>query len=87
VYDFHFFHDVDHPTIRRLRVQFADALATHPPRFVLLFEEGWPGGGYERVASFPALAAILATYTIETSGEGYRVLARPSTTAPSAAAR
>ncbi len=87
VYDFHFFHDVDHPTIRGLRRQFADALATHPPRFVLLFEEGWPGGGYERVASFPALAAILATYTVETSGEGYRVLARPSTTAPRAAAR
>ena len=87
VYDFHFFHDVDHPTIRGLRAQFAESLATRPPRFVLFFEEGWPGGGYERVGSFPELAAILSTYTVEDSGDGYRVLARATTPPPRAAAR
>jgi hypothetical protein len=68
---------VSHPTIRALRAEFADAFAAHPPRFVVLFEEGWPGGGYERVRGFPALARMLATYTVDTAGDGYRVLARP----------
>ncbi len=85
VYDFHFFHDVDHPTIRGLRAQFATALSARPPRFVVLFEEGWPRGGYERVASFPALADVLARYRVEDAGEGYRVLTRAESTARAAA--
>lgn len=87
VYDFHFFHDPGHPTIRGLRAELAAALAAHPPRFVVLFEEGWPGGGYERVEGFPALARVLADYTVEASGDGYRVLARRGAAAATAASR
>ncbi len=76
VYDFHFYHDVETATIRALRAELMAALAARPPRFVVLFEEGWPAGGYERVARFPALAAWLGRARLETEGDGYRIYAR-----------
>jgi hypothetical protein len=68
LYDFHFFHDEEAPAIRALRGELVRDLAAHPPRFVVLFDRGWPVGGPERIARFPALARWLE--------EGYR--ARPS---------
>jgi hypothetical protein len=78
VYDFHFFHDVETPIVRALRAELIRGLDARPPRFVVLFEQGWPAGGYERIAAFPDLAARLAgRYDIlETSAAGYRVYAK-----------
>jgi hypothetical protein len=71
IYDFHFFHDSGHPTIQALRTEFARALAARPPRFIVLFERGWPAGGYERVERFPELARALRAYAVDARGEGY----------------
>jgi hypothetical protein len=60
IYDFHFFHDLDHPTIRALRAELVTALEAAPPRLIVLFVDGWPAGGVERVRTFPALAERLA---------------------------
>jgi hypothetical protein len=77
VYDFHFFHDVDHPTIRALRAEFVRDLDARPPRFVVLFERGWPDGRYDRVARFPELAERLARgYTEVRRRPGYMILAK-----------
>jgi hypothetical protein len=76
VYDFHFFHDVDAPMIRRLRAELVASLDARPPRAIVLFERGWPAGGYERVARFPELAARLARYRFAAQGDGYRLYAR-----------
>jgi hypothetical protein len=78
VYDFHFFHDVETPIVRGFRAELIRDLEAHPPRFVVLFEEGWPAGGYERITGFPELAARLSGgYEIlETSAAGYRIYAK-----------
>ena len=35
---------------------------------------GWPAGGYDRVRTFPELAARLATrYTVVAARDGYRI--------------
>jgi hypothetical protein len=77
VYDFHFFHDVDHPTIRALRAEFVRDLDARPPRLMVLFERGWPDGQYDRVARFPELAERLArSYTEVRRRPGYMILAK-----------
>jgi hypothetical protein len=77
LYDFHFFHDVDHPFVRRLRAELLAALAARPPRFIVLFREGWPAGGYERLAAFAELARRLEEdYRLVHEGDGYRVYAQ-----------
>ncbi|MEK7385581.1 MAG: hypothetical protein AABZ83_03995 [candidate division NC10 bacterium] len=43
---------------------------------VVLFEEGWPVGGYERVARFPDLAERLGRYRVDARRDGYIVYAR-----------
>jgi hypothetical protein len=68
VYDFHFFHDIDAPAIRALRAELASGLDLRAPRYIVLFRRGWPAGGEERVATFPALARRLET--------GYAMVAR-----------
>lgn len=74
LYDFHFFHDVDAPVVRALRAELIRGLDAAPPRFVVLFERGWPAGGYERLRAFPELAARLATrYTVVAARDGYRI--------------
>jgi hypothetical protein len=74
LYDFHFFHDVDTPVVRALRGELIRGLDAAPPRFVVLFERGWPAGGYDRVRAFPELAARLATrYTVVAARDGYRI--------------
>jgi hypothetical protein len=77
VYDFHFHHDVESAYVQRLRAEFLAALDRRPPRFVVLFERGWPGGGYERVARFPGLAGRLASrYIVAVEGDGFRIHAK-----------
>ena len=74
IYDFHFHHDVDHPYVRRLRDELMGALRARPPRAVVLFEQGWPTGGYERLADFPALERWLRDgYRLTEEGDGYRL--------------
>ena len=76
IYDFHFFHDADHPTIRALRDELIRDLDTRPPALIVLFEQGWPAGGYERVDAFPALAERLLRYDLVQAGPGYRIHAQ-----------
>jgi hypothetical protein len=76
LYDFHFFHDTDHPTIRTLRAELIRDLDATPPALIVVFEEGWPSGGYERFASFPELAVRLERYDLVQAGPGYRVHAQ-----------
>ena len=77
IYDFHFFHDVERPIIQRFRAEFVRDLRAHPPRAIVVFEEGWPRGGYERLATFPALRALLDhEYELDGNGPGYRIYAK-----------
>jgi len=63
--------------VRALREELVRGLDARPPRFVVLFERGWPDGGYERVASFPALAERLAgRYRVAVRGDGFVIHAR-----------
>jgi hypothetical protein len=74
LYDFHFHHDVDHPYVRRLRAELMEALRTGPPGAVVVFRQGWPAGGYERLAGFPELQHWLAAgYRLAEEGDGYRL--------------
>jgi hypothetical protein len=77
VYDFHFFHDVEAPIVRALRGELIRGLDAMPPRFIVLFEHGWPAGGYDRVQTFAELAERLATrYVILEQAAGYRIYAK-----------
>jgi len=77
LYDFHFFHDEDSPVVQRLRAEFIRQLDAHPPRVIVLFERGWPAGGYERVERFPALAARLRErYEPPVTRADYRLYAK-----------
>ena len=77
IYDFHFFHDVGHPTIEGLRDELVRDLAARPPRFVVLFARGWPGGGLDRFQRFSALAQFLETgYRTSVRRDGYVILER-----------
>ena len=76
IYDFHFYHDVETRTVRRLREEFLAGFDAHPPKFVVLFERGWPAGGYERVETFAGLRLRLSAYRVDRRGDGYIVYAR-----------
>jgi hypothetical protein len=76
IYDFHFYHDRETPTVKRLREEFLAGFDAHPPKFVVLFERGWPHGGYERVDEFPGLRQRLLGYRVDRRGDGYIVYAR-----------
>jgi hypothetical protein len=75
IYDFHFFHDVDHPTIQQLRGELVRELAAQPPRFVVVFDRGWPSGTLDRLAGFPALSHLLEErYAVVQRRPGYVIL-------------
>jgi hypothetical protein len=76
LYDFHFFHDRDHPTIQALRAELIRGLDARPPALIVTFEEGWPAGGYERLDTFPGLAERLRGYDLVETGRGYRIHAQ-----------
>jgi hypothetical protein len=42
----------------------------------VLFERGWPAGGYARVEAFEGLRRRLAGYRVDRRGDGYIVYAR-----------
>jgi len=74
LYDFPFHHDVGHPYVRRLRAELMGALQTRPPVAVVVFEQGWPAGGYERLAGFPELQRWLSEgYRLAEESDGYRL--------------
>ena len=77
LYDFHFYHDVDHPTIQALRSEFVDALRRTPPAFFILFEQTWLHPGYDRVREWPALQGLLDRgYALKWEGSSYRIYAK-----------
>jgi len=76
LYDFHFYHDRQSRIVERLREEFVAGFDAHPPKFVVLFERGWPAGGYERVEEFPGLWLRLSTYRVDRRRDGYIVYAR-----------
>ncbi|OLE36816.1 MAG: hypothetical protein AUG00_09780 [Candidatus Rokubacteria bacterium 13_1_20CM_2_70_7] len=77
LYDFPLFHDFSAPVIQRLRAEFMRDLGRRPPRFIVLFRRGWPGGGAERVEAFPELHHHLAAaYRLHAQGDGYIVYAK-----------
>jgi len=77
LYDFHFFHDAETAYVRGLRSEFVRALEARPPRFVVMFERGWPRGGYERISGFSELRQWLeGNYALDSQGDGYRIYAR-----------
>jgi hypothetical protein len=76
LYDFHFYHDRQSTMVTRLREELLAGLDARPPKFMVLFERGWPGGGYERVEDFPGLRRRLSTYRVDRRGDGYTVYAR-----------
>ena len=76
LYDFHFFHDASHPVIRALRAELIQGLDAHPPRLIVVFEQGWPAGGWERLDGFPELRERLARYDLVRPGPDYRIYAQ-----------
>jgi len=77
LYDFHFFHDVTTPVVRGLRAELVNALNARPPRFIVVFERGWPDGGAERVDAFPELRQLLdRAYRPDVTGDGYVIHAK-----------
>jgi len=74
LYDFHFFHDERSAVVQTLRAELIGDLDARPPRMIVLFERGWPAGGYDRVERFPALAERLRQrYHPAVAGAGYRI--------------
>lgn len=77
IYDFVFLHDVDAPYIQGLRAELIAGLEAHPPACVVLSERGWPSGGYERYAGFPALMAFIERgYALRADLDGFRIYAQ-----------
>ena len=77
LYDFHFFHDTGTPVVQALRAELIRGLDARPPRLIVLFERGWPAGGYERIATFPELRDRLATrYALVQRRLGYVLYAK-----------
>jgi hypothetical protein len=74
LYEFPFYHDVGHPYVRRLRAELMDALRARPPAAVVMLQQGWPAGGYERLAEFPELERwLLENYRVPEEADGYRL--------------
>jgi hypothetical protein len=60
VYDFPLFTAPHAPITAALRREFIGELDARPPRFIAVFERGWPAGGHERVDHFSELRDRLA---------------------------
>jgi hypothetical protein len=76
VYDFHVLWDPDGaPFVAALRERFLAELRASPPARFLVFKDGWPRAGYERLDLFPELATFLAErYRLERESPVWRVL-------------
>jgi hypothetical protein len=75
LYDFHFYHDVQTPVVQALRAEFLRELDANPPRCIVLLENGYPTGGFERVQGFRELQDRLARYPDVSRGDGYIIYA------------
>ncbi len=73
IYDFHFYHDVTHPYIRKLRHEFITALTNSPPSLILLQKASWPYKGYERIEKFPEFSLVLQRYDLVVENAAYRI--------------
>jgi hypothetical protein len=74
LYDFHFYHHVEHPYIRGLRQQLLDQLRDSRPGAIVLFEHGQAPGDFGRLERFPELAARLAeSYRLAQEGDQFRL--------------
>jgi hypothetical protein len=60
LYDFHFFTAPAAPVTAALRAEFIRDFDARPPRFVAVFERGWPEAGYARLERFPELRDRIA---------------------------
>jgi hypothetical protein len=77
IYDYHFYHHVDDPFIRRIRARFIARLREQPPKFVIhVLDEPRPLGPGTST-EFPELQRFLAEkYSIVRTGHGYEILQR-----------
>ena len=74
LYDFHFYHHVEHPYIRGLRQQLLDQLRVARPGAVVLFEHGQAPGDFGRLERFPELETRLAEgYRLTQEGDQFRL--------------
>jgi hypothetical protein len=80
LYDFPLFHHpADSPMVQSFRREFLETVRARPPAFVVVFEKGWPQGGYERIERFPELSAWLGSqYRVDREGDGYRIYEKRS---------
>jgi hypothetical protein len=60
LYDFPLFTAEQSPITTAFRQEFIRDLDARPPRFIAVFERGWPAGGPERIDRFPELRDRLA---------------------------
>jgi hypothetical protein len=79
IYDFHFYHHVDHPYIRLLREEFMSTLAARPPDLVLQFDS-WRPHGRTCSDQFPELQEFLKDYSMLFETNNASVLYRAGNT-------
>ena len=74
LYDFHFYHDIGHPVIERLRKELVARLDQKPPTFVLAFQDNWLRHDFSRFDEFPELNTLLTRrYRLLREADGYRI--------------
>ena len=79
IYDFMLFKDdPNQPFVRKLREDFLRNMEATPPKYVLFFRVGWPGGaGYERINEFDKFATWFdKNYEIVKERPDYRIYGR-----------
>ena len=78
IYDFHFYHHVNHPYIAQLRREFMAELLAARPRFIVDVhgDKPWPQGP-ETTRDFPALTGFIEEqYRPAQTGQTYRIMER-----------
>jgi hypothetical protein len=79
LYDFHFFHNETAPRIQALRAELVRGLERGRPAAVVVLRDSWRERGYDRLARFPELGALLARdYALAVQGDDYRIYAKRS---------
>jgi len=79
VYDFHFYHHVSNPYLRKLRAKFIEQLGQAKPRFIIQITDEnkpWVSGG-DTTREFMELQSLLEqNYEIVLKGDGYIIYER-----------
>jgi len=73
IYDFHFYHDANHPYIQKIRREFIKAMTNQPPSLILLQRASFPSPLYERIDKFPEFSSLLQSYDLVVENEVYRI--------------